>query len=164
MQHILVCVGSSPASADLIRAARRMAEELGARWTAAWVETATQRPPSKEDRGRVAQHLRLAEELGAQVTTLSGDRPADEILAYARANNVTRILLGKPTHPRWRDILFGSLVDEVVRGSGDIDVHVIRGDVDEPRRARPARARSPIQWAHYVWSVVVVAVATSIAF
>jgi two-component system, OmpR family, sensor histidine kinase KdpD len=162
--HILVCVGSSPASADLVRAAARMAAELRARWTAAWVETAARRPSSEEDRGRVAQHLRLAEELGAQVTTLSGHRPADEILAYARANNVTRILLGKPTHPRWRDTLFGSLVDEVVRGSGDIDVHVIRGDVAEPQRARPARAVSPIRWAHYGWSAVVVAGATSIAF
>jgi two-component system sensor histidine kinase KdpD len=38
---------------------------------------------------------------------------------------VTRIVIGKPTHSRLRDLVRGSLLDEVVRGSGEIDVHVI---------------------------------------
>jgi two-component system sensor histidine kinase KdpD len=161
-EHILVCVGPSPASADLVRAACRMASGLRARWTAACVETAPGRS-SSADRARVARHLRLAEELGAQVTTLGGHRPAEEIVAYARTHNITRIVMGKPTHAHVRDVLFGSLLDEVVRGSGDIDVHVIRGDRSDESRDKSALTESRaarLRGAAYAWSVLVVGIAT----
>jgi two-component system sensor histidine kinase KdpD len=58
--------------------------------------------------------------------TLTGESVAEALLAFARGRNVTRIVVGKPTRPRWRELLRGSLVDELVRGSGDIDVHVSR--------------------------------------
>src|SRR5262249_40112679 len=104
-EHILVCVGPSPVSAALVRAARRMATGLRARRTAVTVENPTRAPLTGAARARVTHHLRLAEELGAEVVTLSGPRPSEEILSYARSRNVTRIILGKPTHPRWRDFL-----------------------------------------------------------
>jgi two-component system sensor histidine kinase KdpD len=45
----------------------------------------------------LVENLRLAEELEARVATLQGQDTADEILAYAREHNVTRIIVGKPT-------------------------------------------------------------------
>lgn len=50
-------------------------------------------------------------------------------MGYARKHNVTRLIVGKPTHSRLRDRLRGSILDEVVRESGGIDVHVIAGDL-----------------------------------
>src|SRR5439155_190876 len=67
---------------------------------------------------------------------------ADEVLAYARSHNMTKIVVGKPTHPRWRDKLFGSMLDQLVRGSGDVDVYVITGDVEgDAARRRPGGPR-----------------------
>src|SRR5436309_1177008 len=83
---------------------------------------------------------RLAEGLGAENVTLSGQRPAEEILKYARRRNVSKIVVGKPLHARWKDVLFGSVRDELVRASGGIDVYVISGEegggwpVAQPRR------------------------------
>jgi two-component system, OmpR family, sensor histidine kinase KdpD len=161
--HLLVCVGPSPDSAALIRAARRMAAGLRARWTAATVENPARAPLGEEARARVAQHLRLAEQLGADVVTLIGPRPSEEILSFARSRNVTRIVLGKPTHPRWRDFLFGSMLEEIVRGSGDIDVHVIRGEHGDEGRPPAELAPPRPAWTHYGFALLMVTIASLVA-
>lgn len=164
MEHILVCIGPSPASADLVRAARRMAAGLRARWTAATVETPTTARLSEENRARVSAHLRLAEELGATVATLSGERPSEAILSFSRDHNVTRIILGKPTHSRLSDFVVGSVLDEVVRGSGAIDVHVIAGEPPSERGApRLREARTHDAPPHYAWGAMCAAAATLVA-
>ena len=55
-------------------------------------------------------------------------------MSYARARNVSKIVLGKPGRPRWREVLFGSVVNDMVRKSGDIDVY---DDLQLPRRLEP---------------------------
>lgn len=124
-ERILVCVGPALSSGRLIRAAARMAAGLRCPWVASYVESTTVRPMSERDRGRLEAHLRVAETLGASVTRLSGLSISGALLEYARKHNVTRLIIGKPTHSRFWDRVRGSLLDEVVRGSGDIDVHVI---------------------------------------
>ena len=135
--RILVCVSPSPASAHLVRGARRMATSLHAPMIAAYVETPASIRMGDADRRRVAENLRLAETLGAETVTLRGESAAQETLRYARTRNVTKIVLGKPTHPRWRDLIQASFLEEIVRASGDIDVHVLSGDLSS-RRAREA--------------------------
>lgn len=127
-ERVLVCVGPSPSSARLIRTAARTAASLRCSWIAAYVEGAGRTPLTDADRDRLTAHLALARSLGATIACLPGDRIAEAILAHARKQNVTRILLGKPTHSRLWDRIRGSLLDEIVRGSGDIDVVVSSGD------------------------------------
>ena len=88
------------------------------------------------------QTLRLAEQLGAETVTLSGQRASETILSYARTRNVTKIVVGKPARPRWQEIVFGSTVDELVRRSGEIDVYVITGDPDADAAAGAAPDRA----------------------
>jgi len=127
-ERILVGVSPSPASARLVRAARRMAGSLHAQWIAVYVETPASLRFSEADKARVAETLRLAEQLGGEAVTLAGQSAARETLAYARARNVTKIVVGKPTHPRWRDLVAPSVLEEMVRSSDGIDVYVISGD------------------------------------
>jgi two-component system sensor histidine kinase KdpD len=160
-ERILVCVRPNPDSDRLVRAARRMATRLKAEWIVAYVESTTQPPLSGAERHALASTMKLAEELGAGTAALSGERVADALLDFARHRNVSRIVVGKPAHARWRDRLKGSLVDEIVRGSGEVEVHIIPGgQARGPRQAEPVRpvlARAPIR---YVRSVIVVLVAT----
>jgi two-component system sensor histidine kinase KdpD len=153
--RVLVCVGANPASARLIRSARRMAAAAGASWIAAYVESPAHERLSPDDRAALSANLALAEALGAEVVTLTGVRPSEELLRYARRQNVTRLVVGKPTHSRWRDRFRGSLLDELVRGSGDIDVHVITGEPEGERvraaaapgtRPRPAEFAAAFGW------------------
>ena len=160
-ERLLVCIGPNPAGARLVRAGKRMAARLKCDWVVLYVEAPGQRI-SASDRNALVENLQLAEELGAQTATVSGLHAAEEVLAYARAHNVTRIVVGKPTHPRWRDTLFGSTLDQLVRGSGDVDVHVISGEPEgEVRQRRPFGDRgSPL--AEYLRGGVVVALAAAV--
>jgi len=163
-ERILVCVGPNPRSIRLIRAARRMAAGLRAEWIAVNVEAPTHVRPSEEDKRLLAEHIRLAESLGAETVTLTGHRVSEEILRYARLRNVGKIIVGKPTHPRWKDKILGSPLDEIVRGSGDIDVYVITGDAPEsaPRRVEK-KALPPWKPSEWLWALSTVAAATGIA-
>lgn len=163
-ERILVCVGPAPSSGRLIRAAARMAAGLRCPWVAAYVEPLRVGTMSEADRERLEVHLRVAESLGATVTRLTGTSVPDAILHYARKHNVTRIVIGKPTHSRFRDRVRGSLLDDVVRGSGDIDVHVISGDEPADAPTRPPAgnsAHAPLR--HYVGSGVLVLASLGIA-
>lgn len=165
-ERILVCVGPAPASARLLRAASRMAAGLRAPWIAAYVEPIAAAPLAQADARRLDEHLRLAESLGGDVLRLSGASRSEALLDWARKHHVTRILIGKPTHSRLLDRLRGSLLDEVVRGSGDIDVHVISGDDGQPgeaRRREPARP-APEPWGAWVWAAGLVVAATAACF
>ncbi|MBE3583507.1 MAG: sensor histidine kinase KdpD [Limnochordaceae bacterium] len=139
-ERVLVCVGSGPLSAQLVRTARRMAAALQAEWLAVYVEN-PQVELKEEDRDRIASTLRLAEELGAETITLQGEDVAQEILHLARVRNVTQILIGKPEKPRWKELIHGSPVDRIIRESGPISVHIVKGE-GWPRapEARPGAA------------------------
>jgi two-component system sensor histidine kinase KdpD len=167
-ERILVGVSPSPASARLLRAARRMAGSLHAEWIAAYVETPVAVRLSETARQRVAENLRLAEQLGAETVTLSGQSAAQETLSYARAHNVTKIVVGKPTHARWRDLFGPSFLDEIVRSSGGIDVYVISGDDAEGRPTSPATdtaARRPtFTYGTYAVSIIIPAIATCVCW
>jgi two-component system sensor histidine kinase KdpD len=162
-ERVLVCVGPAPDSARIVRAGRRIAAGLRAPWIAAAVE-ATGRPPlSEEDRERLEGHLRLAESLGAEVVRLSGVSVPEAVLEFARHRNVTRIVLGKPRHSRWRDRLRGSLLDEIIRGSGEIEVSVLSGAEEGERRPPSARREPPAPAREYARAAVVIAITTGAA-
>src|SRR5919198_243095 len=159
-ERILVCVSPSPLSARLVRAARRMAARLRAEWLAVYVETPAHLRLPEADRERVIYTLRLAEQLGAETVTLSGQHVSEEILTYARTRNVSKIVVGKPLRARWREIVFGSVVDELARNTDDIDVYVISGEHDD---SRPPSTRQPAQTndgAAYGWALAVVVLCT----
>jgi two-component system sensor histidine kinase KdpD len=163
--RILVCIGANPRSIRLIRTGKQMSTDLGCDWIAVTVEAPVKVNPSEQDLLQLAEHVQLAENLGAETVTLSGQKVSDEILSYARSRNVTRIIIGKPTHPRWKDRVFGSVLDEVVRGSGEIDIYVVTGENKEfqPRPVpRPAR-KQPIQIRHWLLSIGNVALFSFIA-
>jgi two-component system sensor histidine kinase KdpD len=163
-EHILVCISPSPRSDRLLRAARRMAAGLRAPWVAAYVEPPGITPPGDADNKRLEQYVRLAESLGATVVRLTGATVSGAILDYARKHNVTRLIVGKPRHSRFRAGLRGSLLDQIVAGSGDIDVHVISGDpgADEAR-AEPPRRIERTPWSAYAWAALFVTVTTGLA-
>jgi two-component system sensor histidine kinase KdpD len=163
-ERILVCISPSPLSVRLVRAARRMAARLRAEWLVVYVETPAQLRLPEVDRDRVVQTLRLADQLGAETVILSGQNVSKEILTYARTRNVSKIVVGKPMRPRWRDVLFGSVVDELVRHSGEIDVYVISGEQDEAGLLSMPRLEQGSDWSAYGWGLAVVVLCTVVAW
>lgn len=160
-ERLLVCVGPSPFSARLVRSTARMAMSMRCPWLAVSVEKPGSRM-NQEAQDRVWANLRMAGLLGAETGTLSGANIAQEIVAYARARNVTKIIVGKPVHSRWRDWLHGSLVYEIVRRCGTIDVHVITGEEGTAARHTGIPSRRVLPWRGYLLAVLVVAACTAV--
>ncbi len=135
-ERLLVAVGPSPFSEKLIRWTRRMAYSLEASWLAVYVETAQEM--TLEMKEQIAHNLALARNLGAEVITVTGQDVPDALIRLAHQRNVTQIVIGKPQHsPLYTLLRGGSLVDHVIRASGDIDVYVVTGnEVKEPRTRR----------------------------
>src|SRR5262245_25952692 len=139
--RIMVCVSGGHLSERLIRAARRMADRRHAEWMAVFVETAADQRLPESDREPVARALRLAERLGGEAVVIPGERIADELVRYAEQRNVSEIILGKSRRSRWRELRSGSPVNDVIRRSGRIDVHVVSGEEDVAARPRRRRVR-----------------------
>ncbi len=160
-ERLLVCVSGGPNSERVIRTARRLAEELKTEWYALYVETAKDDRMTQENRERIWRELRLAESLGAkEVRTLSVDSAPDGVIDYARKNKITKIVVGRPTRPRWREWLRGSFVDQILRMSKEIDVYIVR-DAEFMKIETPAPLQTfPVPWHSYLYSVLLVAGAT----
>jgi two-component system, OmpR family, sensor histidine kinase KdpD len=159
-ERLLVCISPSPLAEKLIRTTRRLADELNAEWFAVYVEIASKPENNPGNRERIDQTLQLAEELGAKSMRLSGRSIQEAVLEYARKNNITKVVVGKPLKPRWQEILRGSVVDQLVYASGDIDVYVISA------RSEPGKPIVPAGWqphrplSRYLMSISLVALAT----
>ena len=104
--------------------------------------------------------LRLAESLGAKARTIAGDSIQEALLAYARKHNITKIIVGKPLRPRWREWLSGSVVDRLIHASGDIDIYVISAQSEGARSAAPREWRPHGPAARYLIALALVGLAT----
>jgi two-component system sensor histidine kinase KdpD len=165
-ERLLVAIGPSPTSARLVRAAKRMADATGATWLAVHAETAAALHLDASARGRIGEHLRLAESLGGETLTIGGDSAAQALIDAARRHGVRRILVGKPARGRFSDRWRGSLVHDLIRSSGDIEILAITGDT-VPGADGPATptAERPTAGGWWPWVAAVgnVAIAAAVA-
>ena len=148
--RLLVAVSPSPLSERLIRWTRRMAYNLEAEWLAVYVDSP--HLLTDDDKARLAHNLALARQLGGEVISTTGQDVIEALMRIARQRNVTQIVIGKPAHSRLQDLLRGgSIVNRLVRASGDIDVYVVTGDpsesVPQPRLPHPESHSKGHQYA-----------------
>jgi two-component system sensor histidine kinase KdpD len=163
-ERILACISASPHATEVVRAAKRFADALRAELLVVHVETPPHARLGELARGRITETLRLAEQLGAETKVLSGQRVADEVLAYARSRNVSKIVVGKPLQPLWRRILAGSITDTLLHRSKETDIYVISGRIGvEPSLPHLLRFRrlNPSVWA---WPPSMVAICTALNY
>ncbi len=139
-----------------------MAASMDAPWIAASVETARARVLSESGRDTLMKNIRLAEQLGAETVSLSGDDVADEILSYARSHGVARIVIGKSGKSRWASLLRGTIVDRLLRSSGGIDIYVVQGAGELELSPTPQGRRRP-QWGGYLGALGAVIAASLVA-
>ncbi len=72
-ERILACLSSSPSNAKIIRTAARMARAFRGTFTALYVETPNTAAMSDDDKKRLQDNKRLAQQLGAAIETSYGD-------------------------------------------------------------------------------------------
>ncbi len=171
-ERLLVCVGPGPDAEKLIRSAARLAGNLHADWIAAYVETPRLQRLPKKTRDRILATLRLAQELGAETTTLTGEEVASTLFSYARSRNVSKLVVGKTSRPEWRRRFSIPLAEELSLMAKDVDVYVVgqepagkaapTEETVELRGAAFGEKRRPRRWGYLV-AVAVCALGTAAA-
>lgn len=158
-ERLLVAVGPSPFSIQLVRWTRRMAAALGAPWIAVHIEPAVALPEPEQ---RVLdKNLALARELGAEVVVTHDDNIAAALVRVAIQENASQIVVGKPRARRFVDLVRGTLVDRLLRLGGNIDIYVVPAE-NEPRRRRFLTVDRSLRSApvEYAWAAGTVATIT----
>lgn len=160
-ERLLVGLSGSPYSEKLIRATCRLAEELKAQWLTLYVETPGGGRQIQENRENIWRDLRLAEGLGAQVATVTATDITDAIIEYAARHNITKIVMGKPSKPRWRELISPPIVDTIIRRSGAIDVVIVSFERDTSAGNAPLpSSRHPFELRGYAASLLLITGAT----
>jgi two-component system, OmpR family, sensor histidine kinase KdpD len=99
---LLTCVGPDAASERVVRAAARLAGELGADWHAIYVETPALQRLDAQRRERILTTLNLAQQLGATTAVMANAQIAESIIAYARSHNLSKLVIGRdPIRRLW---------------------------------------------------------------
>jgi two-component system sensor histidine kinase KdpD len=125
-ETVMVAVDHRPIGKSLIREGRRMAAALDGRLIVVHVDPSEghRQAQSVEEERDLRSNLQLADELGARVVRLRG-KVADELIAFAHANDVSQLVTGHPSHSRWQEFLHGSVTSDLLRKVRGIDVHVM---------------------------------------
>ncbi len=162
-ERVIVCVDPGPDAANTVRAAKRTADGLDADLIALYVETERHSLLSELEQTRVAEALRLAEQLGAEIVRVPGRSVVEEILAFARSRNATRVVVGKSRRSRWFELRHGSVVDELVRSGSGLAVEVApSSDKPEPRQPIDWLFDAPRSVGPYLEGVLTTALATGL--
>lgn len=156
-ERIMVCVGRDATARAVLRAGARLADQIGAPWIAVHIERSDAPPLAPEDRDLVDDVLKLAEQMQARVERMVGEDLPDELLAYARRNNVTQIVVGRSRESWLRQVFRRSLANELIRRSEGIPVHVVVPDATP--LSRPFRLPGvPLDWRGWLYPPLSVAV------
>ena len=137
-ERIVVAVSGAPGGAEPIRRAARMAARARADLIGVHVSSAT---GLRQDTGRLDGHRALLRDIGGVYHEVVDDVPGKALVAFARAERATQLVIGASARTRWQRLRRGSVIDTVLRQSNGLDVHVIAGGAKADTRRPVGRIR-----------------------
>ncbi len=161
---ILVCISSHPLAERLVRAGRRMADEMNVEWHVLFVETPDRLGEMFPNSEQLRRTFELSRSLGASVVQRHGHAITPTILEYARENGITRIIIGNPRRSWWQKVFNPTVVDQLLKQSGSIDVFVISDERTALQTSFMERVTPHSRWTKYLKAAGLVLVATAMSY
>jgi two-component system sensor histidine kinase KdpD len=140
-ERVVVALTGSPDADRTIRRGARMAARGHAELVGVHVRPADGLAAARED--RLTAHRQLLGQLGGRYAEVAGADVAAALVSFARAENATQLLLGSTHRSRWAELTRGSVVNDVIRRAGNLDVHVISSASDVPDESPRRLPRLP---------------------
>lgn len=136
---LLCAIGPDPSDDGVVRETARLAQQLNVSWHAVYVETPQLSRLPDAQRERILRTVRLAHELGAETSVLSGQSIAQALQDHARQHNLSTLVLGRAQHLQiWQRWLGRQTLARALEAmSPDLDVLTVA-------RRTPARAEQPV--------------------
>jgi two-component system sensor histidine kinase KdpD len=139
-ERVVVAITGAPSGDQLIRRAARLAQRHRADLLGVHITTTD--GLAEQSNALLDAHRQLLADLGGTYhETVGSDVPA-ALVQFAQSEHATQLVLGATHRTRWHELTSGSVINEVIRSAGEIDVHVIStkaepvGDRHGPRRRR----------------------------
>ena len=162
-ERVVVALTGGPEGETLIRRAARIAARSSGGDLLAVHITRSDGLTGANPAALAAQR-RLVESLGGSYHQVVGDNVPEALLTFARAENATQLVLGVSRRNWLSALLTGPGVsNRTIRGSGDIDVHIVtHGQMGRGRGLPRARGGLPLRrkLAGYALAAVLVPVLT----
>jgi len=126
-EKVMVAMASRGSAKTLLRVGSRIAGRLATDWYAVYVETPREEPGriKPEDLVALAENIRFARQLGAQVVKLQSSRVADALVEFARREGITHVIFGQSARSRWDLLVHGSIVDRFLRDVRNATVQIV---------------------------------------
>jgi two-component system sensor histidine kinase KdpD len=124
-ERVMVCVDPSSQAQNLIRRGWRMANRYRTELLAVFIETPRWASASPEQKAALEENLRFAEDLGAEPLRVQATDVARALMQVAHEKNVGSIIIGHSRHGVLHEVLRRSVVQNLLRLAGDVDVHVV---------------------------------------
>jgi two-component system sensor histidine kinase KdpD len=142
-ERLIVGVIGGASDEILLRRAARIASRTGAEIVAVHVV-----PADSVHHGPVDTSLaqELVTEFEGKYREIVDDDTATALVAFARSERGTQIILGSSHSRRWYRP-FGGVIQNVMRHTPDLDVHVISIDRDPPKHVHPRRQKTALPWS-----------------
>jgi two-component system sensor histidine kinase KdpD len=164
-ERVMVCIAPSPYGPQLLRRAYKIAKDTHAEWYAVYISTPTLKNLSDIEKGYLTAALNLAEELGGKVLTLMGTDIGEEILRFARENNITRIVIGKPHKPTIFGFWKNSPVNSLLHARADFDLQLVTPSTEKrDSEEKPASQKFTFSPRDYGITLAIVVAITSLNF
>ncbi|MDF2684155.1 MAG: histidine kinase [Brevibacillus sp.] len=126
-ERVLVSAQYNWNGSILVRRGQQVAKRLGGELLVVCFRSPTKKLTKEE-----ATFRRSIGKLVDKVGGVSEERPlyrdmdvANELVAYAMDNNVTRIVMGQSKRTRWEEIWHGSVVHKILRKTKNIDILIV---------------------------------------
>jgi len=132
-ERLLVCVGSDELSETVVRAAARMASALKSDWIAIHLVRSDRETTDRIAVRRMEKAMRLADRLGATTVRVNAKDLKQEVLAYARRNNITQIVIGRGRPGLWGGLARPSLAEALTADARGVSVTVVAPETIAPR-------------------------------
>lgn len=145
-EHTLVCLSASPTNAKIVNTAAKMASAFGGSFTALYVHTPDSDKMDEASKRRLQYHIRLAEKLGANITTVYGDDVSYQIAEFARISGVTKIVIGRSNVKRRHFWSKPTLTEKLTEIVPHIDIHIIPDSTANPKY----KERSQGFWQNFI--------------
>ena len=127
VERVMVCITPEQASKKMIRRGARIAKKYKCEWTVVNVNCTNIFAPkyTEKELQQLENNFLLAEQLGADIITLTGKSVSTELANYAHERHITQILIGHSKRTILQTILRGSTIIKLLKQLKTIEVHII---------------------------------------
>ncbi len=170
-ERIVVAIGARADEDKLVRAAARLAAKLQADWLAVHVDAPSWPRVTLAGRERILKNLKLAQSLGAETASITGEDVAQALVQFARSRNAGKLVIGQSHGGGWKRWWRKNLAERIAANGQDIDVYTVARPEES---VRDDSVRTPVEETRddsgrlrrrrgYLWATVSCAVTTALA-